>query len=51
MEKITYNFSQDFKKVFEILSEGEKKTVQFVKVPVKTGKSLYGFIPKLKSFS
>ena len=38
MEKTTYNFSQPFKKVFETLAEGDE-TVQFVKVPVRTGKT------------
>jgi len=39
MEKITYDFSKDFKKVFENLTSGHDEGVQFLKVPVRTGKT------------
>ena len=40
MEKFTYDFSKDFKRVFEDLTSGhEEEGVQFLKVPVRTGKT------------
>ena len=40
MEKFTYDFSKDFKKVFENLTSGHyEEDVQFLKVPVRTGKT------------
>ena len=38
MEKLTYNFSRDFNKVFEALAKGIEN-VQFAKVPVRAGKT------------
>jgi hypothetical protein len=40
MEKFTYDFSKDFKRVFENLTSGRRdEGVQFLKVPVRTGKT------------
>ena len=54
MEKFTYDFSKDFKRVFENLTSGHDEGVQFLKVPVRTGKTYsceqymikYAVIPK-----
>lgn len=39
MEKFTYDFSKDFKRVFENLTSEHDEGVQFLKVPVRTGKT------------
>ena len=56
MEKFTYDFSKDFKRVFENLNSGhDEEGVQFLKVPVRTGKTysceqyMIKFLEKVKS--
>ena len=55
MEKCTYDFSKDFNKVFENLTSGHEEGVQFLKVPVRTGKTysceqyMIQFLEKVKN--
>ena len=39
MEKFNYDFAKDFKKVFKNLTSRGEEDVQFLKVPVRTGKT------------
>ena len=55
MERFNYDFSKDFKRVFENLTSGHEEGVQFLKVPVRTGKTysceqyMIKFLEKVKN--